>query len=331
MSDTTEAMRAAFEAWAKACGRIFLDRQPSGNYRHVFTQEAWVGWQAALAHPTPATPAVTDSSHTGAAPRYTVNMTDAEWAEYLRTKDSHRHRAEIVQLAWRVFNNELHPMAMATQVEALFAQPSPERKDCEPVAVPAEIEALTDDTAQAHQQCRAVVHLALALAEVHVARAAILAAGMGPVDVVGESSARVMEWLGDLLNGMDAAEEGDEWMDDIFEAAHERWSVAPPPPAERHYCERCGKRLDSTLGVLACTPPGDASKLWAVNIQGPDDLIAQPSRLAALELAAAMNTTFGRVGHHEFDPIMRALVVEWPYTPDSHAAALAAATKEPQQ
>ena len=36
----------------------------------------------------------------------------------------------------------------------------------------------------------------------------------------------------------------------------------PPPPAERHYCERCGKRLGSTLGVHICTPPGDDADGW---------------------------------------------------------------------
>ena len=54
--------RAAFEAWAKAYGRIFLDRPASGLYAYAFTQEAWVGWKAraALASPAqaPAAPSV---------------------------------------------------------------------------------------------------------------------------------------------------------------------------------------------------------------------------------------------------------------------------------
>ena len=48
------AERSAFESWAKAFGRINLDREPWENqpgerYRCVWTQEAWVGWQARAA------------------------------------------------------------------------------------------------------------------------------------------------------------------------------------------------------------------------------------------------------------------------------------------
>lgn len=52
--------RAAFEAWAKAYGRIFLNRLASGLYAYAFTQEAWVGWKARAAlatQPAPVEPA----------------------------------------------------------------------------------------------------------------------------------------------------------------------------------------------------------------------------------------------------------------------------------
>ena len=41
--------REAFEAWAKEYGRIFLERDGNG-YKFPYTQEAWVGWQAAIQH-----------------------------------------------------------------------------------------------------------------------------------------------------------------------------------------------------------------------------------------------------------------------------------------
>ena len=41
--------REAFEAWAKTHGRIFLSRNDNGEgYSYHYTQEAWVGWQAAV-------------------------------------------------------------------------------------------------------------------------------------------------------------------------------------------------------------------------------------------------------------------------------------------
>lgn len=45
----TSPSREAFEAWAKEHGRIFLERDGNG-YKFPYTQEAWVGWQAAIQH-----------------------------------------------------------------------------------------------------------------------------------------------------------------------------------------------------------------------------------------------------------------------------------------
>lgn len=42
-----------------------------------------------------------------------------------------------------------------------------------------------------------------------------------PLDVVGNMTAMQMETLGDILNGMDANTEEDEWMTPIFRKAHE--------------------------------------------------------------------------------------------------------------
>lgn len=65
--------------------------------------------------------------------------------------------------------------------------------------------------------------------------------------------------------------------------------------------------------------------LWAVNVQGPDDLYACASRLAALELANQWNLGFiaqQEKDHHPYDPIMRAVAIQWEHGPDAHAAAL---------
>jgi len=104
------------------------------------------------------------------------------------------------------------------------------------VAVP-EAPHLTGDAKLAHDQCCAVVHLANALAEVYQANALILAAGQGPVEIIGQASAEVMEVVGDILNSTDAMDEDDLWLDPIYDAAQERWPVvravaAPAPQPE---------------------------------------------------------------------------------------------------
>lgn len=71
-------------------------------------------------------------------------------------------------------------------------------------------------------------------------------------------------------------------------------------------------------------PPGEGG-LWAVNAQGPDDVYPCESRLAALEMANTLNASFiaqQEKDHHEYDPIMRAVVIPWEHSPEEHAAAL---------
>ncbi len=83
--------------------------------------------------------------------------------------------------------------------------------------------------AQVAAQCRAVVHLATALAEVHRQKAIILETGQPykPVEFVGQQTASLMETLGDILNGMDAVDEDeDKWLDPIFAEAHRLWPSA---------------------------------------------------------------------------------------------------------
>ncbi len=80
---------------------------------------------------------------------------------------------------------------------------------------------------QVAEQCRVVAHLAKAIYEVYNDKAKLFASdAKGPdelVDLVGNWSAGHMEALGDILNGMDAVEDGDEWTYPIFRKAQELW------------------------------------------------------------------------------------------------------------
>lgn len=73
---------------------------------------------------------------------------------------------------------------------------------------------------QVAEQYRAVAHLANALATVHTEAASIIpTAPDGVIDIMGNRRSRLMEVLGDILNGMDATEPGDEWLDPIYDSA----------------------------------------------------------------------------------------------------------------
>ena len=85
--------------------------------------------------------------------------------------------------------------------------------------------------AQVAAQCRAVVHMAKVLAEVHEAKAQGFDGAErsdGIIDVVGQSTAYIMETIGNILNGIDAVDsDEDGWLDPIFAEAHRLW----PQPA----------------------------------------------------------------------------------------------------
>lgn len=84
-----------------------------------------------------------------------------------------------------------------------------------------------DKRKQVADQCRVVAHLAKAIHEVYSDKARIFASdAKGPddiVDIVGKWSAAHMESLGELLNGMDAADEDDDWTAPIFRNAQKIW------------------------------------------------------------------------------------------------------------
>jgi hypothetical protein len=66
-------------------------------------------------------------------------------------------------------------------------------------------------------------------------------------------------------------------------------------------------------------PPHPDEKLWCVHIEGPDDLVAAPSKELAEEAAKHMNAHFSQ---NFVDPILRAVVIEWIHSPESHASCL---------
>jgi hypothetical protein len=87
---------------------------------------------------------------------------------------------------------------------------------------------LRGDARLTHRQCLAVAYMAQKIAGVHCDFAKLIAAAPDamPLSVTGPGSAATMEILGDILNGMDAAESEDEWMAPIFHEAHARWPAS---------------------------------------------------------------------------------------------------------
>jgi hypothetical protein len=65
--------------------------------------------------------------------------------------------------------------------------------------------------------------------------------------------------------------------------------------------------------------------LYAVHVQGPDDIIAAPSKREAEILANKLNEFFAEIsrGKAPAAPTIEAVVITWPYAPSSHATMLA--------
>lgn len=83
---------------------------------------------------------------------------------------------------------------------------------------------------QVVDQYRAVAHLASTLATVHSEIGEAITAGPSDdlLDIRGNRSAHIMEVLGDILNGMDAVDDGeDKWMAPIFERAQKMFPGQP--------------------------------------------------------------------------------------------------------
>ena len=136
-------------------------------------------------------------------------------------------------------------------------------------------ETLSGDAKLAHDQCRAVVYMARALADVYSARVSILEQAKNPpVEIIGQSSAYTMEWLGNELDNMDAVDEADEWMDPIFEAAQARWpeetrdapsSPRAPIDSSPAYSKPTGEDFEKAMAELEAEAPKDYDYIRCVN------------------------------------------------------------------
>jgi hypothetical protein len=102
-----------------------------------------------------------------------------------------------------------------------------------------------------------------------------------------------------------------------------------------HGCEGVSPEVESIMvrevARTMLVPESDAV-LWCVNVHGPDDVYAMPDKASALERANELNVYFGKMDAAsktpEYDPIMRAVVIEWPHSAESHAEDMAKAVSE---
>lgn len=68
---------------------------------------------------------------------------------------------------------------------------------------------------------------------------------------------------------------------------------------------------------------GQTPELWALHIQGPDDIHAAPSREAAEQAAESLREWWeARPQKAPYDPRMAFVVIRWPFTPEGHEAAV---------
>lgn len=91
---------------------------------------------------------------------------------------------------------------------------------------------LKEKREQVAKQYEVVAHLAKALATVHEQVVPLIREGYQDdlLDIEGNRSARIMERIGDILNGMDAVDEKeDSWVNPVFRKAHK---LFPQPKSE---------------------------------------------------------------------------------------------------
>lgn len=79
--------------------------------------------------------------------------------------------------------------------------------------------------------------------------------------------------------------------------------------------------IDSKTIAVQDTPPrggGEAGKLWALHIEGPDDVAPAPSRELAQQATDLFNSTFPQSDDPNW-PRAVAKIIEWPHGAPSHA------------
>lgn len=88
---------------------------------------------------------------------------------------------------------------------------------------------MDDKRKQVAAQCKVVAHLATAIAGVYRDYEKMFEAGIAEslIEPVGKRTAALMEKFGDILNGMDAVTEDDDWTAPVFEKAHQLWPQSP--------------------------------------------------------------------------------------------------------
>jgi hypothetical protein len=65
-----------------------------------------------------------------------------------------------------------------------------------------------------------------------------------------------------------------------------------------------------------------SDQLWCVHIEGVEDFIAMRSRDMAQQEAAAINAYLERFENGRHAALVRAVAIEWPFSPHDHARSL---------
>lgn len=95
---------------------------------------------------------------------------------------------------------------------------------------------------QVANQYRTVAYMGRALADVHADLVSAIDAGASDsiLSIIGPRSASIMKQLGDILNGMDATDETDRWLDPIFAEAQRLFPTSDQPANPNHSGHRPG-------------------------------------------------------------------------------------------